>query len=95
VPTIAEYLDIPASTIHSHLVEKIGLKKFLLRWVPHTLTSQLRQKRVELSSQLLQVLESQQRVSFRDIVTGDESCFSSTMIIGKYGEYRPMKVRRE
>jgi hypothetical protein len=73
--TIAESLEIPASTIYLRLVEKFGLKIFLLRWVPHTSTSELWQTRVELSSQLLLVLESQQRVGFRDIVTGDESYF--------------------
>jgi hypothetical protein len=69
VRAIADSLEIPASIIY--LVEKIGLKIFLLRWVPHALTSELRQKSVELSSQLLQVLESRQRVGFRDIVAGD------------------------
>jgi hypothetical protein len=39
------------------------------------LTDQLRQKRAELAGQFLQVLESQQKVGFRDIVTGDESWF--------------------
>jgi hypothetical protein len=73
--TIAESLEIPASTIYFHLVKKIGLKIFLLRSVPHTLTSELRQKRVEVSSQVFRVLESQQRVGFRNVVTGDESWF--------------------
>jgi hypothetical protein len=73
VRTTAESLEIPVSIIYSHLVEKIGRQNFLLRWVPHTLTNELRQKRVELSNQLLWVLESQQRVGFRDIVTGGES----------------------
>jgi chorismate mutase len=59
VQTIAESPEILGSTIYSHLVEKIGFKPFLLRWVPHRLTSKLQQKRVELSSQLLRVLESQ------------------------------------
>jgi hypothetical protein len=71
--TIAESLKIHASTIYLHLIEKIGLKIGLLRWVPHTLTNELRQKRVERSSQLLHMLESQQRVRFRHIATGDES----------------------
>jgi hypothetical protein len=70
-----ESLEIPVSTIHSHLVEKIDINTSLLRWVPHTLTSELPQKRVELSSWLLQVLESHQRVSFRKTVTADESWF--------------------
>jgi hypothetical protein len=71
---IAESLKIPVATICSHLVDKIGFQ-FLLRWVSHTLTSELRQKRVELSSQLLRVLESQQRVGFRTIMTDDGSWF--------------------
>jgi hypothetical protein len=50
VRTIAESLEIHASTICEHFVEKIGLKIFLLRWVPHMLTSELRQKRARLSS---------------------------------------------
>jgi hypothetical protein len=51
VRTIAGSLNIPASIISIHLVEKIGLKNLLLRWVPHALTSELRQKRVELAGQ--------------------------------------------
>jgi hypothetical protein len=73
--TTAESLEIPFSPNYSHLVEKKGLQNFLLRWVPHTLTNELRQKRVELSSQLFRVPESQQRIGFRDVVTGDESWF--------------------
>jgi chemotaxis methyl-accepting protein methylase len=43
--------------------------------VPRTLTSELRQKRAELTGQLLRVLEQKQRVGFYEIVTGDESWF--------------------
>jgi hypothetical protein len=35
----------------------------------------LRQERVQLSPQRLEVIESQQRIGFRDVVTGDESWF--------------------
>jgi hypothetical protein len=73
VRTIGDSLGIPASTVDSHLVERIGFKNYILRWVPHMLTVELREKRVQLSTQLLQLLESQQRIGFRDIVTGDES----------------------
>jgi hypothetical protein len=55
-------------------VEKIDLK-FFLRWFPHILASELRQKRVEFTGQSLRILEQQQRVDFRDIVTSDESWF--------------------
>jgi hypothetical protein len=39
------------------------------------LTGELRQQRVELAGGLLRVLQGQQRIGFRDIVTGDESWF--------------------
>jgi hypothetical protein len=55
--TIADSLSIPALMIYLHLVEKIGLKTLLLRWVPHTLTGELRQKQVEPVGQLLRVLK--------------------------------------
>jgi hypothetical protein len=72
---IADSLNFPASTVYSHLVEKTGPKDFLLRWVPHMLTGELRQKRVELAGQFLRVLEGQQKVGFYDIVIGDDSWF--------------------
>jgi hypothetical protein len=57
VRTIAESLNIPDSTIYTHLVEKIGLKIVSIRWIPDTLASELQQERVELAGQLLRVLE--------------------------------------
>jgi hypothetical protein len=75
VRTIADSLGIPVSTVYLHVVEKIGFKNYFLRWVPHMLTEELRQKRVELSRQLLELLESQRGIKFHDIVTEDESWF--------------------
>jgi hypothetical protein len=57
VQIIADSLGIPASPVYFHLVEKIGFKKYLLRWVPHLLTDEPRLKRVELARQLLELLE--------------------------------------
>jgi hypothetical protein len=70
--TTVESLGIPVSPILSHLIET-SVINFLLRWVPHMSTNELWQKRVEVSGQLLRVLESQQRVGFSDIVTGGKS----------------------
>jgi hypothetical protein len=53
--------------------KKLILKIFLLLWLLHTSVSELQQKPVKLSSQLLRVLQIQQSVCFRDIVTGGES----------------------
>jgi hypothetical protein len=57
------------------LAEKLNFKVLFLCWVPHTLINELGQKRVELARQLFRLLEQQQKVGFRDIVTGDESWF--------------------
>jgi hypothetical protein len=72
---IAEALAIPASTVYSHLIERMRFRNYLLRWIPHVLTEELRKKRVDLSKESLQLLESQQRFGFRDIVTRDEFWF--------------------
>jgi hypothetical protein len=72
---IVDSLSIPVSTIYIHLVEKLGLKHFLLRWVPYTLTSELSQRRVELAGLLLCVYAQSERVGFHDVVIGDESWF--------------------
>jgi hypothetical protein len=53
----------------------MGFKKDWLRWIPHVLTEELGKKRVDLSKELLQLLESQHRFGFRDTVTGDKSWF--------------------
>ena len=75
VRTIGESLGIAPSTVYSRLVETLGFKNYILRWVPHILTAELRQKRVEFARQLLEVLESQRVVGFAHLVTGDESWF--------------------
>jgi hypothetical protein len=43
VRTIGDSLGIPASIVYSHLVERIGFKNYILQWVPHMLTVELRE----------------------------------------------------
>jgi hypothetical protein len=75
VRTIGESLGIAPSTGYSRLVETLGFKNYILRWIPHILTAELRQKRVEFARQLLEVLENQRIIGFAHLVTGDESWF--------------------
>ena len=51
--------------IHKHL----GLKKVTAKWIPHKLTEENKQARVECSKQLLDILEG----GFSNIITGDET----------------------
>jgi hypothetical protein len=53
IRVLAEALAVSASTVYSHLIEKMGFKDELLRWIPHVLTEDLHQGRVDLSRKSL------------------------------------------
>jgi hypothetical protein len=44
VPAIAEFLKIPASTVHFHLTTLLNMKSRHFKWVPHFLDDDLRAK---------------------------------------------------
>jgi hypothetical protein len=73
VRTIAEFLKIPASTVHLHLTLSLDLKSQHFKWVPHFLDDDLRTERLDGTRQLLDVLQAQQRCHFQDVITGDET----------------------
>jgi hypothetical protein len=73
VRTVAEFLKIPASTVHLHLTTSLNMKSRHFKWVPHFLDDNLRAKRSNRAQQLLDVLRAQERFRFRDIITGDET----------------------
>jgi hypothetical protein len=47
VPTIAEFLKIPASTVHLHLNTSLNMKSRDLKWVPHFVDDDLTAKRLD------------------------------------------------
>jgi len=51
------------------LHNKLNLYKVCAKWVPHVLTEENKKNRVEISKQLLKILEN----GFQNIVTGDET----------------------
>jgi hypothetical protein len=55
------------------LTESLQFKSWHFKWVPYILTEELRQNRIDGARTLLDALEAQQRIGFRDIATGDES----------------------
>ena len=71
---IATILDISHGSVHTILKEHLGLTKITSRWVPHNLTEEQRQRRVDICIENLQKFESG---AWRlcDIITGDESWF--------------------
>jgi hypothetical protein len=64
VRTIAEFLKIPASTAHLHLITSLNMKSRHFKWVPHLLDGDSRAKRLEVARQLLGVLQAQAECRF-------------------------------
>jgi hypothetical protein len=58
---IAEVLDVSHSTIFSHLWESPGMKIFHFRWIPHELTTSLRQIRMETCRAILPILKAHEK----------------------------------
>jgi len=69
---IAAILDISHGSVYTILKQHLGLRKITSRWVPHKLTDEQRQRRIDICMENLQKFESG---SWRlcDIITGDES----------------------
>jgi hypothetical protein len=61
------------------LTQLSGFRVRHLRWVPHLLSHSQKPDRVALSQQLLSVLPRQERRSWHDMVTLDESWFYLNM----------------
>jgi hypothetical protein len=73
VRSLTEYLTIPKTTVWRRLTESFQFKSWHFKSVPYMLTKELGRKRVDGARTLLDALEAEQRIEFRDIVTGDES----------------------
>jgi transposase len=72
---LCRHFRIGKATCLRILHDALGLKKFHLRWVPHSLTPNQKSERVTLSGQLLRELEESQADNFERVITGDESWF--------------------
>jgi DNA-binding transcriptional ArsR family regulator len=73
--SLAEAIGVSHSTVLRHLHDSFAMKNFHLRWIPHRLTEDLRQKRVSVCKEMLSILEAQNKRGFHDLVTDDESWF--------------------
>jgi hypothetical protein len=61
VRTTAEFLKIPASTVHFRLTTSLNMKSRHFKWVPYFLNDNLTARRLEGARQLLDVLQAQKR----------------------------------
>jgi hypothetical protein len=69
------YFRIAMITCLRILHDVLQVKKFNLRWVPHSLHERQKAERVSLSKDFLRILKENQKTGFANVVTGDESWF--------------------
>jgi hypothetical protein len=73
--SIDERLRVSHAIMVNYLYLSIDFKSFHLRWVPHLLTEDLRQKRKDDARAMLPLLYAAQRDDWHHFVTGHESWF--------------------
>ena len=72
---IASELGVSANSIKAILFNDLVLKKYRRRWIPHFLSENDKEKRVEYSKLILDELIKARKNFFNIIMTGDESWF--------------------
>jgi ABC-type dipeptide/oligopeptide/nickel transport system ATPase subunit len=75
VRQLSHLTHIAATTVYRRLTESLGFTARHLRWIPHALSGDQRAQRVELSRELLRILQVHRDRAWHDIVTLDESWF--------------------
>jgi hypothetical protein len=73
VHELSRRICLPRSTLHRHLTQSLRFTVRHLRWVPHFLTAEQKQIRVQMTIELLQILSVQSTRQWHDIITLDES----------------------
>jgi hypothetical protein len=75
VRELSRRICLPRSTMHRHrnLTQSLRFTVRHFRWVPHFLTADQKQIRVQMAIELLQVLSVQSTRQWHDIITLDES----------------------
>lgn len=69
IESIQQVVPISIGSIENILHNEIFVRKVCAKWVPHVLTDENKQKRVEISKQLLRYFDN----GFKNIITGDET----------------------
>lgn len=70
---IEQTLNIGSAAAQTILHERLGLRKLSARWIPHLLTEEQKQRRVDFCKFMLDKFAGGSSKSVSEIVTGDES----------------------
>lgn len=72
---ISEICDCSIATVYNHLTDILGYKNYTLRWVPYSLTCDLKNRRKNGAQQLKQTLLTESKTDYNHLITGDQSWF--------------------
>jgi hypothetical protein len=75
VPELSRLTYLSRSIVHRRLMESLGFTVRHLHWIHHRLSDDQKTIRVNLSRELLRVLQKQQTRAWHNILTLDESWF--------------------
>ncbi len=95
---ISHIVGIDHKTVKRILIEELHMKKLCLHWVPHDLTESQKVARLEISKQLLSLLQSFSENQARKVVTADESWFFlwyGADGLWTYGGIRPTNTKHK
>jgi hypothetical protein len=73
--SIAQVLNVDHAIVLHRVHEKLGLRSYCLRWVPHLLTGELRVKRKELAARMIPCRETVRKDGWRHLMMDNESWF--------------------
>lgn len=85
---IVKKLKIDSPAVRTILHDQLYSKNIVSKWVPHKLTAEQKQTRVEISKDLLKLLKDGGHQIIFKIVTGDETYIS----FRQEAEYSSMKM---
>lgn len=100
---LSEIVGVSKSTVHRILTDELGKKKVFAKWVPHLLTPEQKQARVQAAQGFLSRVEREGQHFLHRIITGDETwVFSFDPELKRQsaqwldpGEPKPEKARRK
>lgn len=75
---IAKETGVPPTTVFRYLTKVLGYKNKSLRWIPHILTTELKNQRIQKSKDLLYEIQLAKINNYKYFITGDESWFYYT-----------------
>lgn len=92
---ISTHINVPPTTVYRYLIKVLEYKCVHLIWIPHKLTEAIRQKRVEISKELLSVLIENKKTVLAFLVQATSHGFYMNTILKHNGSKVVIRPQKE